>query len=62
MYLPQRGPYVVWVPTNLPVSGMKKKKQKQTRGKEGERREREGGREGEGKHNLLAIRVFTVLS
>ena len=45
MYLPRTGPYMVWVPTNLPVSE-KKKKKKQTKGKEGKRREREGGREG----------------
>ena len=61
MYLPRTGPYVVWVPTNLPVSGMEKKKNRQEGRRERGEREKEAGR-AEGKHNLLAIRVFTVLS
>lgn len=61
MYLPRTGPYMVWVPTNLPVSEKKKKKNRQKGRRERGEREKEAGR-AEGKHNLLAIRVFTVLS
>jgi len=66
VYLPRTGPYLVWAQTNLPVSGIKTNKQT-TEEREGGRvrergeREKEAGR-AEGKHNLLAIRVSTVLS
>lgn len=66
VYLPRTGHYVVWVQTNLLVSGILKKKKK-TDEREGGRvrergeREKEAGRV-EGKHNLQAIRVSTVLS
>ena len=56
VYLPRTGPYLVWAQTNLPVSGIKTNKQTteereggRVRESEGERREREGGREGKRK-------------
>ena len=52
MYLPRTGPYMVWVPTNLPVSENKKKKKK-TDKREGGKEERERRRQGGRKENTI---------